>query len=482
MESSRDLRRRLPAVERLLQSARAAALLGRYRRDLVVGELRALLEELRHQPEAVATLAARPSPAAPGGTPAAADGSDTAEDTALDAGILERLEARLAGASLPRLRRVVNATGVVLHTNLGRALLAPEAVARVAEAAAYPVTLEYDLVRGGRGERDGIVEADLVALTGAEAATVVTNNAGAVLLALNALAEGREVVVSRGELIEIGGGFRIPEIMAKSGARLREVGTTNRTHLDDYRAAIGPETGLLLKVHTSNYRIVGFTAEVSLDELIRVGRDRGLPVMVDLGSGALLDLGDLGFRDEPVVGAAVAAGADVVTFSGDKLLGGPQAGIIVGRRQAIERIRRNPIRRATRAGKLELAALEATLRLYRQSPDPVAAVPTLRCLARQVDDVEAVGRAAIPLLAERLGPGFELGLIETEAEVGSGALPGTRLPSRALTVRHAERSPDDIARLFRAAEPPVLGRVSGGVFLLDLRAIFAPEELAVRFP
>jgi L-seryl-tRNA(Ser) seleniumtransferase len=471
-------------VDSLLRSPRARRLLDRYRREHVVGELRLLLEELRRVPETSSGGgAARSSRHGPGRVPAAAaNDGDAAETAALGAGILERLEARLAALSLPRLSRVVNATGVVLHTNLGRALLAPEAIARVAEAAAHPVTLEYDLARGGRGERDAVVEADLAALTGAEAATVVTSNAAAVLLGLNALAEGRDVVVSRGELIEIGGGFRIPEIMTKSGARLREVGTTNRTHLEDYLSAIGPETALLLKVHTSNYRIVGFTAAVPLGELVRIGRERGLPVMADLGSGALLDLGAHGLREEPVVAAAVAAGADVVTFSGDKLLGGPQAGIVVGRREAIERIRRNPLRRATRPGKLEIAALEATLTLYRQSPDPVAAVPTLRFLARRVDDVERVGRAALPLLAERLGPEFEIALVESEAEVGSGALPGTRLPSYALAVRHPGRSPDDIARFFRAAEPPVLGRVSGGAFLLDLRTILAAEELLVRFP
>jgi L-seryl-tRNA(Ser) seleniumtransferase len=461
MASARqDLRRHIPSVERLLQSPRVQALLERYSRVFVLDAIRAILDELRRDP--------------------ARAGAETAEQ--IEAHATDRLETHLCRAAAPRLRRVVNATGIVLHTNLGRALLAAEAVRHVVEAATHPVTLEYDLDDGERGSRDALVEADLVALTGAQAATVVNNNAAAVLLALNALADGREAITSRGELVEIGGSFRIPEVMAKSGARLREVGTTNRTHLADYRRAIGRETGLLLKVHTSNYRIVGFTAEVSLGELVALGKETGVPVVVDLGSGALVDLGQYGLPGEPVVAEAVAAGADVVTFSGDKLLGGPQAGLMVGTTDAIATIRRNPLRRALRPGKLDLAALEATLRLYRQSPALASELPTMRWLTRRVEDMEAVGRAAIPLLQERLGAGHDIELVATESEVGSGALPDSRLPSRALAIRHPTDSPDAIARRFRGAVPPVIGRVSGGVFLLDLRGIFAPEELAVHVP
>jgi len=481
----RDLRGHIPSVDRLLRTPRVQELLGSYNRAFVVGEIRAVLDELRHVPEGVTgTEAARVDPrGAEGASPDSHLPRDanahaaTAED-----GVLDRLEERIRRASAPRLRRVVNASGVILHTNLGRALLAPEAIEQVTEAAGHAVGLEYDLPRGARGDRDSIIEADLMALTGAEAAAVVNNNAAAVLIALNALAEGREVLVSRGELIEIGGSFRIPEIMAKSGARLHEVGTTNRTHVEDYRAAIGPQTGLLLKVHTSNYRIVGFTASVTLDDLVDLGRAHGLPVMEDLGSGALVDLTEYGLPREPVVRDQVARGADVVTFSGDKLLGGPQAGILVGKRAVIERIRRNPLRRAMRPGKLDIAALEGTLRLYRRSPDLACALPTLRWLTRPIADMEAVGRAAVLLLVERLGSGFEISLVSSESEVGSGALPGTCLPTCALAISHAEHSPDEIARRFRAAEPPVIGRVSGGTFLLDLRGIFAAEELAVRFP
>src|SRR5437773_2223339 len=357
-----------------------------------------------------------------------------------------------------------------------RAALAGEAMAALAGAARHAANLELDLVTGRRGERDALVEEDLRALTGAEAALVVNNNAAAVLLALNTLAPERDVLVSRGELVEIGGSFRIPDVMAKSGARLREVGTTNRTHADDYRRALGPSTALLLKVHTSNYRVVGFTAAVELAELVAIGRQAGVPVMEDLGSGALLDLAAFGLPREPVVRERIAAGADLVTFSGDKLLGGPQAGIVVGRRELVARLAANPLRRALRPGKLTLAALGATLRLYRESPDLPAALPVLRWLTRPLAELEAVGRAAAPLLGRRLGEGYCVTLVPSECEVGSGAAPAVPLPSRALAVEHAEVSPERIAARFRAARPPVLGRIHAGRSLLALRGILDLEE------
>ncbi|HZC46690.1 MAG TPA: L-seryl-tRNA(Sec) selenium transferase, partial [Candidatus Acidoferrum sp.] len=287
----------------------------------------------------------------------------------------------------PVLRPVVNATGVVLHTNLGRAILAESAIEALEMAARSAVNLEYDLESGGRGDRDSIVEDELCALTGAEAATVVNNNAAAVVLALNSLAEGREVIVSRGEMIEIGGSFRLPDVMAKSGAIIREVGTTNRTHPKDYAEAIGPQTALLLKVHPSNYRVVGFTSEVTLEDLVEIGRARGIDVMEDLGAGALIDLTAYGVPREPIVRERIAAGAAVVTFSGDKLLGGPQAGVIVGTRTAIDRIKRNPLKRALRCDKLTLAALAATMRLYLRSGDLGSELPTLRILGRTVSEI-----------------------------------------------------------------------------------------------
>ena len=444
--------RAIPSVERLLQAPAAVPLLARWRRERIVDTIRLVLADVRRA-------------------------LDTGGTVPADEVLLTRVEASLATA--PRLTRVVNASGIVLHTNLGRAPLAAPAVEAVVLAARGAVNLELDIATGRRGSRDALVEDDLRALTGAEAALVVNNNAAAVLLAIAALAAGREVVVSRGELVEIGGSFRMPEVMALSGARLREVGTTNRTHPDDYRRAIGPDTGLLVKAHTSNYRIVGFTASVELSELVAIGRAAAVPVLEDLGSGALVDLATYGLPREPLVRERVAAGADVVTFSGDKLLGGPQAGVVVGRAEMIARLAQHPLRRALRPDKLTLAALAATLRLYREAPDLPAALPVLRWLTRPLAEMEAIGRAVAPLLATRLGAGHAVTLVESEAEAGSGALAAAPLPSRALAVEHPTRSPEEIAARFRAARPPVLGRIHGGRFLLDLRGVFAATDLLV---
>jgi L-seryl-tRNA(Ser) seleniumtransferase len=305
----------------------------------------------------------------------------------------------------------------------------------------------------------------------------VNNNAAAVLLALNTLAEGREVLVSRGELIEIGGSFRMPDVLAKSGARLREVGTTNRTHIDDYAGALTEQTALLLKVHTSNYRIVGFTSAVSLPELVQLGKIRGVPVMEDLGSGALVDLSTYGLPKEPVVAERVRSGADLVSFSGDKLLGGPQAGIIVGRRELVTRLCRNPLTRALRCDKLTLAALAATLRLYRIAPDLSTALPALRWLTRPLAEMDAVGAAAVPLLHDALGDGYDIEVAASESEIGSGALPVENVPTRVIRITHLDQGAQEIARHFRQADPPIIGRVQAGAFLLDLRGIFRPEDL-----
>ena len=299
-------------------------------------------------------------------------------------------------------------------------------------------------------------------MTGAEAATVVNNNAAAVVLALNSLAEGREVIVSRGEMIEIGGSFRLPDVMAKSGAILREVGTTNRTHPSDYADAIGPQTALLLKVHPSNYRVVGFTSEVTLEDLVEIGRARGIDVMEDLGAGALIDLTEYGIPREPVVRDRIAAGAAIVTFSGDKLLGGPQAGIIVGRRAAIDRIKRNPLKRALRCDKLTLAALAATLRLYLRSKDLGDELPTLRILGRSVSEIGAIAPRAREILAERLGAGYAVEIVDTTSQVGSGAMPVEELKSVALRVSHPEKSANAIAAMFRRAR--IIGRVTDDSF------------------
>ena len=372
--------------------------------------------------------------------------------------------AHIAARARPSLRRVFNLTGVVLHTNLGRAPLPEEAIAAVA-AAAGNCNLEYDLETGRRGDRDSHVEALLTELTGAEAATVVNNNAAAVLLVLNSLSAGRDTLVSRGELVEIGGSFRMPEIMARAGARMVEVGTTNRTHASDFEAAIGPETGCVMKVHTSNYEVVGFTASVPDDRLACIAEAAGVPYAVDLGAGQLVDLARYGLPQEPMPGHALADGAGLATFSGDKLLGGPQAGIIVGRADLVAAIKNNPMRRAMRLGKLSLAALEAVLRLYRD-PDRLAErLPALRILTRPVEEIEAQ--------AHRLASAMEGAEVVTVAsQIGSGSLPVERLESRALALSGpGGKALEARAAAFRRLPIPVIGRISEGRLLFDLRTL-----------
>jgi L-seryl-tRNA(Ser) seleniumtransferase len=364
-----------------------------------------------------------------------------------------RLREELAAARAPRLRRVLNATGVIAHTNLGRAPLAEAALDRVHDVARGYSNLEYDLSAGARGSRQAHVAEILRRLTGAEAALVVNNNAAAVMLALAALAEGREVLVSRGELIEIGDGFRIPDVLVRSGARLREVGTTNRTRAADYEAAIGPDTAVLLRVHQSNFRVVGFTEQPRLEELAGIAQRHGLPLVDDLGSGALVDV-----ADEPTAREALAAGADLVCFSGDKLLGGPQAGIVVGRGELVERLRRHPLQRALRADKLTLAALEGTLALHLDAPERIPVVRMLR-------DETASVRARAERLAHVVGGEVE----ETVARAGGGALPLAELPSYACAVE------ERLAAKLRAADPPVIGVVRDGRTLLDCRTLTDDE-------
>ncbi len=399
-------------------------------------------------------LAAEPRPSALAAARAALDRAREEIRAGVDAGdLVERTLGELAAQRRPRLRRVLNATGVLLHTNLGRAPLAPAALERVLEIGGGYSNLEYDLTTGTRGSRQDHLAPLVRRLTGGEASLVVNNNAAAVLLALAALAEGREVLVSRGELIEIGDGFRIPDVLARSGARLREVGTTNRTRIEDYEAAIGPETALVLRVHQSNFRQVGFTESPRLAGLAQLAERAGLPLVDDLGSGALVEL-----EGEPTPAASLAAGADLVCFSGDKLLGGPQAGIVAGSAELVERLRRHPLQRALRADKLTLAALEGTLALALERPDEL---PVLRMLREPAAVVQA--------RAERLAAAVGGSVEETVARVGGGALPLAELPSYACAVE------EELAALLRTHEPPVLAVVRDGRTLLDCRTLTDAE-------
>lgn len=407
--------------------------------------------------------------------------------------LVRRASDALEGGARPSLQPVLNLTGTVLHTNLGRALLAREAIAAATAAMREAVTLEYDVTTGRRGERDDHVRALLCDLTGAEDATVVNNNAAAVLLVLNTLAFGKDSIVSRGELIEIGGAFRMPDIMARAGTRLVEVGTTNRTHPRDYASAIGPQTGLVVKVHTSNYRIEGFTAEVPAHDLATLARDHGVPVFHDLGSGTLCDLTRYGLAHEPTVRECVADGADVVTFSGDKLLGGPQTGFIVGRRDLIAAINKNPMKRALRVDKIRLAALEATLKLYADPDRLGQRLPTLRLLSRTAQDLEGMAQRLAPQVQACVGPRVTVEPTPCRSQIGSGALPTQTLASYGLALRPdgGGGALETLAAALRGLALPIIGRMADGALLLDLRcledeaaflsslrALEVPDELA----
>ena len=402
------------------------------------------------------------------------------------AAIVARAREILLERRTVRARRVFNLTGTTLHTNLGRAPLADDAIDAAVRAMRHPVALEYDLERGARGDRDDLVERLICELTGAEAATVVNNNAAAVLLALDTLGglgnARKDVVVSRGELIEIGGSFRIPDIMRRAGCRLVEVGTTNRTHRRDYEAAIGPKTALLMKVHASNYRIEGFVAETSERDIGEVAHAAGLPFMVDLGAGALVDLAAYGLPREPLVGESIAAGADVVTFSGDKLLGGPQSGIVAGRRAPIARMKSNPLKRCLRCDKATLAALEATLMLYREPEHLALRLTTLRWLTRTRPQIAGVAAAVKPAFAATLAPHASVAIEDCLSQIGSGAQPVDLLPSVALVIRPAIAKGG--GRLLAALEAamrrlpiPIVGRIAKGALWLDLRTVEAPDDL-----
>ena len=443
---------RLPSVDEVLKTDLASAAMNRFGHPSVVAVVRESLERLRSALRA--------------GQVASAGAQDIA------ALAVEKLEAE----SRPRVRAVFNLTGTVLHTNLGRAILAEEAVAAAMIAMRQALALEFDLESGRRGERDSLIRGLLCELSGAEDATVVNNNAAAVLLVLNTLAKGKDAVVSRGELIEIGGAFRMPDIMVRAGAKLVEAGTTNRTHMKDYEAAVGPKTGLVLKVHTSNYRIEGFTKEVPARELAVLTKQRGVPLVNDLGSGTLVDLARYGLTHEPTVAEAVADGADIVTFSGDKLLGGPQAGFILGRKDLIARINKNPMKRALRVDKIRLAALEATLRLYRDPDRLQQRVPTVRMLARAKTDIEALAARLLPAVGAAVGDAFSASVVSCASQIGSGALPQEKIASagiacRARNARGEGRALLALAAALRKLPVPVIGRIEDQALILDLRCL-----------
>ncbi len=453
----RDLLRGLPSVDELVESPALAEARAAHDRELIVAVARAVVEGLRRR-----ILTGEGDPL-------------TAADLAAER-VAALVRAELAAVLRPSLRPAINATGIILHTGLGRALLPEAAVAAIHEVARGYSTLAIDIETGERGHRDDHLEPLICRLTGAKAATVANNNAAATMLVLSTLAAGREVIVSRGQLVEIGGSFRMPDVMAASGAILREVGTTNKTHLRDYEAAIGENTGAVLRVHQSNYRIVGFFAEPPLSDLVGLARRYGLPVIDDLGSGALVDLGCYGLEREPMVRESIATGADVACFSADKLIGGPQAGIVVGTRDAIARIKQNPLARAFRVGKLTIAGLEATLRLFLDPSRLEQAHPLYRMLAQTIEELDARAQA---LAGQLTGLPAEVAVIDGHSQVGSGSVPAEELPTRVVALRPYTISADELARRLRRSEPAIFTRIQHDAVLLDPRTIQPAEDAAV---
>ncbi len=449
--------RKIPSVEEVLSRQEMVNLLKSHPRAVVVEAVRRglgqLREEILREREAFATN----------------EKSFTFE------ALLPRFMTEIDLLVQPKLRRTINATGIVIHTNLGRAPLHPLALKQIVEVAKAYSNLEYDLVRGERGDRYAHVEEMLCRLSGAESALVVNNNAGAVLLCLNTLAEGKEVIISRGELVEIGGAFRIPDVMKRSGAILKEVGTTNRTHLKDYEKAIGPETALLLKVHPSNFRVMGFTSDVSLEELVQLGQAYHLSVMEDLGSGCMIDLRQYGLEKEPTVQEAIQTGVDLITFSGDKLLGGPQAGIILGKKDILDSVKVNPLTRALRIDKLTLAGLESTLLLYLDEKRALSEIPTLKMLGLNLRKLRNRGRRLLKRLEGKVDPSIQMTLKEDVSQVGGGALPLQELPTIVVSIKSSKRSTNSMEQNLRKADPPIISRISRDELILDMRTVFDEE-------
>ena len=454
---SKNLLRKLPSVDALIKTDEARKLIEAYSREAVVGAARSVLKELRSKISADKVKAG-------------------SEETISPENITRAIENRLGDKFSPSLKRAVNATGVILHTGLGRALLSVEAREAIQEAIKGYCTLAADIETGRRGNRDAHVEGLLCELTGAEAATIVNNNAAATVLILNTLARGKEVIVSRGQLVEIGGSFRMPEVMESSGAIMREVGTTNKTHLRDYAAAINENTGAIMRVHHSNYRIVGFTEEPSIEELSKLAQEHNVPLIDDLGSGALVDLSEYGLEAEPLVRDSIRAGVDVACFSGDKLIGGPQSGIIVGKASVVEKIRKNPLKRALRVGKLTLAGMEATMRLFFNLERLKEEHPVYRMFSLKIEELEKRGKKVIRKLQAELADKAEISLEDGGSQVGSGSVPVETIPTKLLQVKPVSLSAESLVKRLRYNNPPVFARIHKDAVLLDLRTIQEDED------
>ncbi len=452
-----ELLRNIPAVDRLLMTETVVGITGTYPRSLLLKAITEVLDELREE-----ILSGQIS-----------------EESDIRLESIEDLVAKKAAfISRPSLRPLVNATGIVVHTNLGRSILAERVLEKIHPVAGGYSNLEYDLEEGRRGSRYSHVVDILKELTGAEAALVVNNNAAAVFIALETLAKGREVPVSRGQLVEIGGSFRIPDVMRSSGAILVDVGTTNKTHLRDYESVIGPETALLLKVHTSNYQIVGFTSEVPLSDLVKLGKKYGIPVMEDLGSGCFVDFSKYGIVKEPPVKEVLAQGPDLVTFSGDKLLGGPQAGIMLGKKEIIEAIRQNPVNRALRIDKMTLVALEETLRIYRDEKNALDDIPTLRMICEPYEKMAAKAERLVRMIGDTDNGNFTIKLVDGVSRPGGGSLPLAEFPSRLISLLPAGLTANFIEKWLRGYDPPIITRLDRDRVLLDVRTI-QERELSI---
>ncbi len=456
-EKQQSLLRNLPGVDHIIEQINARGLFENTPRSVVIQSIRTVIDDLRRD--------------------ILDNDQHTAPESLDDTAVLVRVTEAVTRAMAFNLVRTINATGVVVHTNLGRSLLTREAADNLLAIGCNYSNLEFDLAAGKRGSRYSNVEDILCEISGAKAAMVVNNNAGAVLICLETLARDKQVVVSRGELVEIGGAFRIPDVMAKSGGILREVGTTNRTHPVDYENAIAQDTALLLKVHTSNYAVVGFTAAVSLKALVAIGRKYHLPVMEDLGSGTFIDFSRYGLMPEPTVQESLAAGVDVVTFSGDKLLGGPQAGIILGKKEIVDQIRKNPINRALRIDKLTLAALESTLRLYRDKETAVKRIPTLRMLLGPFDKIKARSVTLAKML-DLLDNRLRVEILDRPSRAGGGSLPLLELPSKCVALKIQDLSAGRFEKAMRSCTPPVIGRIEDDFFIMDMRTV-RDDELEI---